>query len=78
MEYCFQPFLSHHLKDTSFSQCHKASFISNVSTTYYALGWFAPCTILMKILFQKFWELKISWDDDTLPEYQGIFVVLEI
>ena len=41
----------------------KRSLISDVAKTYDVLGWFAPSIVLVKILFQQLWELKINWDD---------------
>ena len=55
LQYCFRPFLSHHLKVTSFSQRNIFWFWCkyNLLCTWLV----ASCTILM--LFQNFWELKL-------------------
>ena len=45
----------------------KRFLISDVTKTFDVLGWFAPCTVKMKILFQQLWELKLGWDD-FVPE----------
>ena len=45
----------------------KRLLVSDVDQTFDVMGWFAPCTIKMKILFQKLWEMKVSWDDEV-PE----------
>ena len=41
--------------------------ISDVSKIFDVFGWFAPCTVKMKILFQKLWTIRIGWDD-PVPE----------
>ena len=43
----------------------KRFLISDVAKTFDVLGWFSPCTIKMKILFQRLWEMKVSWDDEV-------------
>ena len=43
----------------------KRFLISDVSKTFDVFGWFAPSTILMKILFQRLWELKVDWDEEV-------------
>ena len=45
----------------------KRVLISDVSKVFHIFGWFAPCTIKMKILFQQLWAVKMDWDD-TVPE----------
>lgn len=45
----------------------KRVLVSDVAKTFDVLGWFSPCTIKMKILFQQLWELKVAWDD-PVPE----------
>ena len=45
----------------------KRVLISNVGKTFDVLGWFSPCMIKMKILFQQLWEMKVDWDD-TVPD----------
>ena len=44
----------------------KRVLISDVSKVFDIFGWFAPCTIKMKIVFQQLWETKLDWDD-TVP-----------
>ena len=45
----------------------KRVLISDVAKTFDVLGWFSPCTVKMKILFQQLWEMKVGWDD-PVPE----------
>ena len=41
----------------------KRKIASDVAKTFDLLGWFAPCTIVVKILLQDLWKLKLAWDD---------------
>ena len=50
------------------SEVTKRFLISDVAKTFDVLGWFSPCIIKMKILFQLLWELKVGWDD-PVPEH---------
>ena len=45
----------------------KRVLISDVSRVFDVFGWFAPCTVKMKILFQQLWAVKMNWDD-AVPE----------
>ena len=45
----------------------KRVLISDVSKTFDVFGWFSPCMIIMKVLFQRLWQLKVGWDD-VVPE----------
>ena len=45
----------------------KRFLVSDVAKMFDVLGWYSPCTIKMKILFQQLWEMKIGWDDEV-PE----------
>ena len=41
----------------------KRILVSDIARIYDALGWFAPVIIKMKILLQRLWESKVSWDE---------------
>ena len=41
----------------------KRGIVSDISKTFDILGWMAPSTVSMKILYQKLWIAKIGWDD---------------
>lgn len=41
----------------------KRFLVSDVAKIFDALGWFAPTTVMMKILLQRVWESKVGWDD---------------
>ena len=30
------------------------------------MGWFAPSTVLVKIMLQNLWKLKLAWDEPVL------------
>jgi len=42
----------------------KRQVISDIARLFDILGLFSPTTILMKILLQKLWELKLDWDEE--------------
>ena len=39
----------------------KRGIISDIA---YVLGWIAPSLVMMKILLQRLWELKLAWDNE--------------
>lgn len=43
----------------------KRFLVSDVARTFDVLGWYSPCTIKMKILFQQLWETKVDWDEEV-------------
>ncbi|KAJ8911218.1 hypothetical protein NQ315_014930 [Exocentrus adspersus] len=45
----------------------KRSVLSSISQIFDPLGLIAPCIILVKILIQRLWSLKIDWDQE-LPD----------
>ena len=50
--------------ETPSSEClTKRKLVSEIAKIYDVLGWFAPCTVSMKILLQRVWERKIEWDE---------------
>lgn len=54
-------------QDCRTSSVTKRFLVSDVAKTFDVLGWYSPCTIKMKILFQQLWEMKEDWDDEV-PE----------
>ena len=46
----------------------KRGIVSDVSKSYDILGWIAPTTLLMKLLFQVFWKKGQGWDDTASTE----------
>ena len=43
----------------------KHFLVLDIGRSFNVLGWFSPCTIKMKILFQQLWELKVDWDEEA-------------
>ena len=41
----------------------KRVLVSDIARTYDVLGWFSPTIVKAKILLQRLWEEKVSWDD---------------
>ena len=41
----------------------KRSLLSDISKLYDPLGWLAPLTTKLKILFQDVWKAKVQWDE---------------
>ena len=48
----------------------KRSLVSDVAKTFDVFGWFAPSTIIVKILMQRLWEVRIGWDDPVPPDIE--------
>ena len=42
----------------------KRMITSDIVRTFDVLGWFAPSTVVMKILLQNLWELHLNWDEE--------------
>lgn len=51
-------------------KCTKRSFLSAAARLFDPLGWLAPCTIVVKILFQSLWKTQIDWDDELPRDIQ--------
>ena len=43
----------------------KRRIASDVAKTFDLLGWFAPCTIVVNVMLQDLWKLKLAWDDQV-------------
>ncbi len=48
----------------------KRGIISDIAKTFDVLGWIAPSIILMKILYQRLWEVKIAWVEEIPMTFQ--------
>ena len=48
----------------------KHGVISDIAQTFDVLDWLAPSLVLMKIIFQRLWELKLSWDEEIPADFQ--------
>ena len=51
----------------------KRILISDIAKVFDVLGWFAPATVSMKILLQRVWEVRVSWDDPVPEAIQKIW-----
>ena len=51
----------------------KRLLISDIARLYDVFGWFSPTVIKVKILFQKFWEQKIDWDEPAPPDILNVW-----
>jgi hypothetical protein len=51
----------------------KRTLVSDVAKLFDVMGWFAPVIIKAKILLQRLWETKISWDDPIPLSIQEIW-----
>ena len=47
----------------SLSVMTKRNLVSDIAKLFDVLGFFSPAVVLMKILLQRLWELKLGWDD---------------
>lgn len=52
--------------ESSAKTISKRSILSNIAQIFDPLGLLSPCVILAKILLQKIWLQKVSWDE-TVP-----------
>ena len=52
----------------------KRGLTSDIAKTFDILGWFSPSTIIVKILLQRLWELKIGWDNPIPDEIRDAWV----
>ncbi|XP_073962027.1 uncharacterized protein [Choristoneura fumiferana] len=67
---------SYHTKLDDTNSCSKRSILSTLARTFDPLGWITPVIFRGKVLMQKLWLLKLSWDDvppaDVSEEWLGI------
>ena len=45
-------------------QVTKRQVASAIARTFDVLGWYAPATILMKVLLQRVWRARTEWDEE--------------
>ncbi|XP_059051901.1 uncharacterized protein LOC131846582 [Achroia grisella] len=68
---------SYHTRFSDMEICTKRSILSTLARTFDPLGWISPVIFQGKILMQRLWLLKLSWDDkppaDVVAEWQGVF-----
>lgn len=54
--------------ESSNEKTTKRSILSDISKIFDPLGWIAPITTSLKILFQNVWASNIQWDDEVPKE----------
>ncbi|XP_052750978.1 uncharacterized protein LOC128200720 [Galleria mellonella] len=73
---------SYHTKLNDNVICTKRFILSTVARTFDPLGWISPIILQGKILMQRLWLLKLSWDDkppaDIVADWQGILKDLPV
>jgi hypothetical protein len=47
----------------------KRSLLSEISGLFDPMGWIAPVTTKLKLLFQRVWQLNLQWDDELPNEF---------
>lgn len=52
----------------------KRDILSVIAQIYDPLGLISPCVILMKILLQKLWLQRLSWDEELPPEINRVWI----
>ncbi|UYV77268.1 hypothetical protein LAZ67_15000295, partial [Cordylochernes scorpioides] len=48
----------------------KRQIVSAISRIYDPCGWLSPTTVVLKLLLQELWKLKIGWDEDIPASIQ--------
>lgn len=56
----------------------KRDMLSIISQIFDPLGLLAPCIIVMKMLLQKLWLHKLSWDEQLSPDIRKVWTELVI
>ena len=57
--------------DVVSSTLTKRQVLSQIAKLFDLAGWLAPVTIKAKILMQKIWKHKLSWDENLPPDLQS-------
>ena len=60
---CQDSFCLEVLRPDHQTQLTKRALVSDIGKIFDVLGWFSPTIIKAKILLQRVWEAKISWDE---------------
>ncbi|UYV79990.1 hypothetical protein LAZ67_18001335 [Cordylochernes scorpioides] len=48
----------------------KRQIVSAIARIYAPCGWLSPTTVVLKLLLQELWKLKIGWDEDIPASIQ--------
>ena len=52
----------------------KCMLVSDIAQIFDVFGWLSPVTIKMKILLQRLWETKLSWDEPVLSHISNVWI----
>lgn len=52
----------------------KRTLVSDIAKIFDALGWFSPAIVSVKILLQRVWEERVSWDDPVPETIQRLWL----
>lgn len=63
---CFDDNLCYSVTANCLSSVTKRTVLSDIAQIYDPLGLLGPCIVIGKIMMQKLWSLKLSWDE-ALP-----------
>ena len=64
---CFRPIISLPEPKRSLT---KRTLVSDIARLYDVLGWCSPTIILMKIMLQRLWEMKLAWDESVPADFE--------
>lgn len=53
------------MSEDPLSKPTKRHLLADISKIYDPLGWLAPLTIRLKLLFQNVWSIDLKWDDEV-------------
>nr|CAI5827413.1 unnamed protein product [Callosobruchus analis] len=59
---CSGDYLSYNIESLLERSCTKRSILSMCARIFDPLGLLSPCVVMVKMLMQRLWEEKISWD----------------
>ncbi len=65
---CYNDKLAFRIDISTYQMDTKKNVLSLTARIFDPLGMLSPCTILAKILMQRLWSEKVSWDE-SLPEH---------
>ncbi|XP_049865132.1 uncharacterized protein LOC126366187 [Pectinophora gossypiella] len=60
--------------DTLNDKITKRLILSNTCKIFDPLGLLSPCTVTLKILLQKLWQLKLSWDEQVPNDIKKVWL----
>ena len=64
---CFRPIISLPEPKRSLTKC---TLVSDIACFYDVLRWYSPTIILMNIMLQRLWEIKLAWDESVPADFE--------